>query len=98
MKHKRTLTKLEEAGSTRFNRVGKVEFWLTSTNAVFLKLPDDSIVFPTLQGSIVRYDEPHFRPAEDVHAKVYEVLHKQQELRKAHWVSPEEEELAWTFN
>jgi hypothetical protein len=97
-KPKKRLTKFEEAGSVRFDKVGDVEFWLTAINRVFLLMPGGKVVFPSLQGSVLRYDEPNFKAEPEVEAKLTDKLRKQREIRMEHWVNPEEEELAWQYN
>lgn len=98
LKPKKRLTVSEETGSVLFNRVGDVEFWMTAINRIFLMMPDGKIVFPTLQGAVLRYDEPHFKTTAEVEVKLRQVLQKQREVRMNHWHDPEEEAIAWQWS
>ena len=81
-------------GSTRFHKVGEVEFWLTPMNCVFLVIGPRQ-VFPSLQGTVVRFDDPNFRPDHQVMEDLRRILRKQREIRQG-WPTIEEDENAFT--
>lgn len=84
-------------GSTRFHRVGDVEFWLTPANRIFLLVAGRQIT-PSLIGSrTVRYDDPTFRPPAAVEEALRKFLRTQQDIRST-WPTPEEDEQAFTYS
>lgn len=70
----------EFAGSTKFHHVGKVEFWLTELNHVFLLIAGQ-VIFPSLHGRKVTYDDPHYQAPLKVTEDLARILHKQREIR-----------------
>ena len=89
-------------GSTRFHYVkdkalGRIEFWLTPLNKVFL-IVNTRIIFPSLQGgSIVKFDDPRFDPPPKVMEDLSNILRKQRRIRED-WPTPEEDEVAYAFS
>jgi hypothetical protein len=66
-------------------------------NRIFLVVAGRSI-FPSLQGStVVRFDDPRYKPEAAVTDKLRELLRKQRDIR-AGWPSLEEDETAYEFS
>lgn len=73
-------TAADERRYTKFNTVEGVGFYLTPNNKVFLVLPTKAVVFPSLQGSTIKFDDFYEAP-KAVHEVLMRVLKRQRELR-----------------
>ncbi len=86
-----------DSGSVRFHRVGKIEFWMTALNRIFL-LVGGQPIFPSLQGgSVIKYDDPTFVASPAVTEALRGFLHRQREIRMD-WPTLEEDEIAFQFS
>lgn len=98
-KRKQKLIEGQERGSVQFGHIGKTSFWFTPTNRIYILTPEPNgrIIFPKLRGGMVVYDDPHYKPTEDIDAWLLEKLKKQREIR-SDWATPEEDEIAFTYH
>lgn len=83
-------------GDVKFHRIGKVQFWLTRLNRIFL-IDEGRAITPSLQGQAVKFDDPHYHPSPKVAAKLLQLLKTQREIR-ADWPTPEEDAIAYEFS
>lgn len=88
-----------EGDSVRFHHIGKIEFWVTPLNKIFL-IVDGRTVFPSLNGStLVTFDVPElsYTLSDKVKEKCRTLLKKQRQIRQG-WTTFEEDNEAWTWS
>jgi hypothetical protein len=80
-------------GHVCFYRVGKVKFWLTTENIVYL-IVDGHIIFPYLSGERVTFDDLGFSASLKVREDLTRILSKQREIRMGWSIERTADELA----
>lgn len=78
---KSKVRQIAERGSVKFHKIGKIEFWLTPLNKIFILTPDERVITPTLSVTGVVFDDNTFEPSQEVIAWLEKTLKIQRTVR-----------------